>query len=119
AGSATGRNGDARGFESPQSDSGPLRASEILPEVDVNVIDDDHQINAEGKLQAVMEITRNLGSSLDVEQVLHRILESVFSIFPQADRGYILQTDLASHQLVPTAIKQRHDETDPNAPITI
>jgi PAS domain S-box-containing protein len=97
----------------------PSRISEILSAVDVNVVGDQQmQVNADVKLQAVLEITRNLGSSLDVEQVLHRILESVFRIFPQTERGYILQSELQSGELMPAAIKQRDDETEPHAPIT-
>ncbi len=45
------------------------------------------------KLSAVLEITRVLGSSLDFEEVLPNILEGLFAVFKQSDRGYILLED--------------------------
>jgi sigma-B regulation protein RsbU (phosphoserine phosphatase) len=74
--------------------------------------------NAHIKLRAVLEITKNLGSTLDTDAVLPRILESLFRIFPQTDRGYILQIDPATGELVPKAIKHRSGEADTISPIS-
>lgn len=76
------------------------------------------EINAHIKLRAVLEITQNLGSSLDTDAVLPKILESLFRIFPQTDRGYILQVDHATGELMPKAIKHRSGETDTISPIS-
>ncbi|HTN75422.1 MAG TPA: FHA domain-containing protein, partial [Pirellulaceae bacterium] len=40
------------------------------------------EINAQMKLKAILAITQNLGSTLDTDAVLPRILESLFHIFP-------------------------------------
>ncbi len=64
------------------------------------------EVNAETKLQAVLEITRNLGSTLDLDHVLSRILDSVFRFFPQADHGYILKAETKGG-LRPAVIKHR------------
>lgn len=76
------------------------------------------EINAHVKLRAVLEITQNLGSTLDTDAVLPRILESLFRIFPQTDRGYILQIDHTTGELMPKAIKHRSGEADTISPIS-
>ena len=65
----------------------------------------------------MLEINRNLGSSLDLDEVLPRILESLFRIFPQADRGYILLATDRDGELEARAIKDRRD--DAGEPITL
>ena len=52
------------------------------------------------KLKALLDISQGLGSSLQLEDVLARILESLFRIFPQTTCGYILQRDKPSGSLV-------------------
>lgn len=42
------------------------------------------------KLTALMEITRSLGKALALDQVLPQVLHSLFKIFIQADRGFIV-----------------------------
>ena len=61
--------------------------------------------NPEVKLHAMLEISQSLGSSLDMGQVLPTIMESVFRIFAQSDRGYILLAEGPNRQLVPRVIK--------------
>lgn len=45
--------------------------------------------SAEAKLNALLEITRNLGRALALDEVLPQVLNSLFKIFVQADRGFI------------------------------
>lgn len=66
-------------------------------------------VKPEAKLRAVLEIVRSLGTSLDLRVVLPKTLESLFAIFPHADCGFILLVDDATGQLVPKAVKYRHD----------
>src|SRR5262249_50179204 len=61
------------------------------------------------------EISRNVSNTLDLAQVLPRILESLFTIFPQADRGFILLRDPASGQLVPRAVRHRREQPNSTA----
>ncbi len=63
------------------------------------------------KLKAVLEISRGLAGTLDVEKLLPRILDSLFSIFPHADRGCILLKG-EDGSMVPRAMKHRSDEED-------
>ncbi|MCA9052942.1 MAG: SpoIIE family protein phosphatase [Planctomycetaceae bacterium] len=63
------------------------------------------------KLKAVLEISRSLAGTLDVEKLLPRILDSLFSIFPHADRGCILlRAD--DGKMVPRAMKHRVESED-------
>ena len=45
------------------------------------------------KLRAVLAITRALNRELEIEQVLPKLLETLFSIFPQAEQGFVLLRD--------------------------
>lgn len=47
-------------------------------------------VNAYEKLRTVLEINRTLGSSLNIDLVLPKILDSLITVFPQTDRAYIL-----------------------------
>lgn len=69
-------------------------------------------VRPEVKLRAVLEISRNLSTALRLQDLLPRILESLFQIFPQADHGAILLQEKKSSTLVPAAIRNRHDPND-------
>ena len=77
--------------------------------------------NAEIKLQAVLEITRSLGSAPELDRLLPRILDSLFRIFPQTERGYILRAGERNGELNLAAVKQRSERLDASStmrPIT-
>ncbi|TWT50343.1 Phosphoserine phosphatase RsbU [Rubripirellula amarantea] len=67
----------------------------------------------EAKLEALMRINRQLSGALALEDVLPKVLDSLFSIFPAADRGFIVMQD-ESGNLIPRWVKTRssHDETE-------
>jgi serine phosphatase RsbU (regulator of sigma subunit) len=46
--------------------------------------------NPAHKLRVVLEIGRVLGTTLDLDTILDRLLGHLFSLFPQADRGMVL-----------------------------
>lgn len=67
----------------------------------------------EAKLEALMQINRELTGVLSLEEVFPKVLDSLFGIFPAADRGFIvMQTDAGD--LVPRWVKTRgvQDETE-------
>ena len=45
--------------------------------------------SAEAKLATLIEITQSLGGAISLEKVLPHVLDSLFRIFVQADRGFI------------------------------
>jgi len=65
------------------------------------------KVNAEAKLRAVLQITRALGPTLDLETILSKMLDGLFEIFPLADRGLVLLVE--GDRLVPRAVKHRHE----------
>lgn len=73
--------------------------------------------NADVKLRALLEIARSLGSSLDCDVVLGRILDSLFRIFPQSDRGYILLADDPNGPIRTSAAQHRGNPGDTISPI--
>jgi sigma-B regulation protein RsbU (phosphoserine phosphatase) len=68
------------------------------------------QVNTEAKLKALLEISRNLVRAIGLGDVLHKLLDSLFKIFIQADRGFIVLKDAHTGALVPKAFKQRNTQ---------
>jgi serine phosphatase RsbU (regulator of sigma subunit) len=92
--------------------------STIVTELDARTSFVHHaRDNAFVKLQAMLDITQSLGTSLDLSEVLPRILDSLFRIFPQAKRGYILQREKTSGALELRAIKHDTPGADTVSPI--
>ena len=70
------------------------------------------EVNTEAKLKALLEISRHLGQALGVAEVLPKLLDSLFAIFIQADRGFIVLRDPTTSRLIPKAVKyRRHEES--------
>lgn len=71
------------------------------------------QINAspEAKLSAILEIMKNLGKAVSLDKVLPSVLDSLFNIFIQADRGFIMLMD-ANGQLTPRWVKTRRPDQE-------
>ena len=61
----------------------------------------------EVKLAALVEISNNLARTLSVDDILPKLLDSLFKIFVQADRGFIVMRPKADGPLVPVAAKCR------------
>ena len=47
----------------------------------------------EAKLSAILEIMKNLGRAVTLDEVLPKVLDTLFTIFIQADRGFIVLND--------------------------
>ncbi len=63
------------------------------------------------KLKAIIEISRALAGTLDLKKLLPKILDTLFDIFPHADRGCILLKD-ENGRMFPAAQKHRRDDED-------
>jgi sigma-B regulation protein RsbU (phosphoserine phosphatase) len=64
------------------------------------------------KLKAVLEITKSLAGTIDIDKILPKLLDTLFGIFPHADRGCVLLLDEATGQMVPRAMKHRRADAD-------
>jgi len=67
------------------------------------------------KLKFLLDITSNLTQTFDEGALLPKIMASLFQVFKQADRGFIIMREEgADGKLIPKVIKTRrmHDETN-------
>lgn len=84
-------------------------ASSVMSRLDVSTGPSSLQLSSqpEVKLRALLEISQQAGKALGLSETLGKLLESLFSIFVQADRGIILLRDARSGRLVPKAVHCR------------
>ena len=91
-------------------------SSTIMSKVDVSTSHDGSlhvAANPEAKLRALIEINNSLGQALGLDEVLPNVLDGLFKIFVQADRGFIVLRDTATGNLIPRWTKvRREDEND-------
>jgi phosphoserine phosphatase RsbU/P len=66
----------------------------------------------EQQLQAMIEITQNLSNTLSVKDILPKILDSLFKIFVQADRGFVITRPKPGGPLAAVVTKARRGEDD-------
>lgn len=64
--------------------------------------------SSEVRLQAMLDISKNLGRAVKLEEVLPKVLETLFRVFLQADRAFIVLRE--GDELVPRWIKTRQEE---------
>ncbi len=69
-------------------------------------------VQPEAKLKGILEISRALAGTVAVEKMLPKILDSLFAIFPAADRGCILLKNESDGKMVPRAMKHRRGDSD-------
>jgi len=65
------------------------------------------EVNAEAKLKALIEIGQSLGRAVGLDGVLNKLLDSLFTIFGQADRGFVVLKDHATGRLIPKGFRLR------------
>jgi serine phosphatase RsbU (regulator of sigma subunit)/pSer/pThr/pTyr-binding forkhead associated (FHA) protein len=65
----------------------------------------------EVKLAALIEITQSLGRALSLDEFLPQVLKSLFRIFVQADRGFIV-LEGPDGKLIPRWVRLRREDSD-------
>ena len=70
-------------------------------------------IHAATKLRAILQLMKNLGQNLDLDEVMEKILDSLFVIFPNAEDGLIVLLGESADTLIPMAVKHRHPTAAP------
>ncbi len=68
--------------------------------------------NAEAKLKAVLDISTALAGTVDLDVLLPKVLETLFGIFPSADRACILLKDEVSGEMRTRAVRHRREGED-------
>ncbi len=83
-------------------DAAAGQASMILSELEVppSSVEEPLGHQAEAKLRALIGINRAIGSSLSLDEVLPRLLDGLLTVFPRAERGFVLLVDPPSGRLV-------------------
>ncbi len=83
-------------------------------------------VRPEVKLKAILEITRNLSTELQIDAVAPKILDSLMELFPQAERLFLMLRDPQTKRLVRKAFKYRpsrrsafHQAPDDEPPTSI
>lgn len=88
-------------------------SSTVMSRLDVSLKSSHITLTAspEAKLAAILEISHSLGKALALDDVLPKLLNSLFKIFVQADRGFIVLRE-EDNRLVPrwTKVRRESDE---------
>lgn len=64
-------------------------------------------VRPEEKLRALQQISQAFGGTLVLNELLDRVLGTLFDIFPRASRGFVLLVDAANGALTPEVVKAR------------
>lgn len=71
------------------------------------------------KLRNLLEISSNLNKTLELQKLLPNIVDTLFKLFPQADRAFLIQTEPTEkkgyYRLLPTVVKCRRASDETNA----
>jgi serine phosphatase RsbU (regulator of sigma subunit) len=67
------------------------------------------------KLKSIIEISRFLSRTLELDTLLPKIVDSLFTLFKQADRGFVVLWDETSKRAIPKVIKTRRPQDEANA----
>ncbi|MEO1998365.1 MAG: FHA domain-containing protein, partial [Planctomycetaceae bacterium] len=93
--------------------SGPSETSSIISTLEVSSSTGLRlDVKPEVKLRAVLEISNAVGRVLDQQEVLHKVLDCLFSIFPQADEGFVLLKGPDDKKMSVEATKLRSERED-------
>lgn len=70
------------------------------------------EVRPEEKLKGILKINQSLAGTVEIQNIAPKILDTLFEIFPQADRGTILIRDNPESRLLPYAQKRRSESDD-------
>jgi len=98
-----------------------LVLDDIGPEESIALQDDKSEAFQQTlkKLQILYKISEDIGTVLDLEEVLEKIMDSIFEVFPQADRGFIMMEDEQTGEIIPKVIRKRNAARDEQIKVTV
>jgi phosphoserine phosphatase RsbU/P len=65
--------------------------------------------NIEKKLAALITVTQSLQNAHESDEIMQRVLDSLFELFIEADRGFVAMLD-PQGAVIPFAMKTRHEQ---------
>jgi adenylate cyclase len=92
--------------EEGAADDYSLDASIVFSAADISRPQKDQVAALQKRLQLMFEISQALGAITDRDELLGKIMDKLFEIFPQADRGFILVGD-TPETLTPAIVRNR------------
>jgi serine phosphatase RsbU (regulator of sigma subunit) len=123
--------------ETPQLPAAPTKTLAELSEADATIdeaddfstfeasVSNSSQVFLEAqpaeRLRIILDITSSLSKTLELDNVLPKIVESLFQVFKQADRGFIIlreetvERDKTVERLIPKVIKARRTQDETTA----
>jgi phosphoserine phosphatase RsbU/P len=92
-------------------DEGAITNSTIMSKLDVSTSSRGLHVaaSAEVKLAAMVEISQSLSKALALDEVLPQVLKSLFKLFVQADRGFIV-LESPEGKLIPRWVRLRRED---------
>ena len=93
-------------------------SEEDAPSIEAAVANNNQVLYAQPaeKLRGLLEISANLSKTLELEPLLPKIADTLFQVFRQADRCFIILTDEANpSRLIPKVLKTRRPQDEQNA----
>jgi sigma-B regulation protein RsbU (phosphoserine phosphatase) len=93
----------------PKIEAPPEPAHEVVAQVPA--VDPAADSGGQARFRAALRVSLDLEGENDVDEILPKVLDSLFDLFPQAVRGYVLLAEGADGHLVPRAIKHRKSES--------
>ncbi|MFO0815487.1 MAG: SpoIIE family protein phosphatase [Gemmatales bacterium] len=91
-------------------DTGTVVSSVQAGAASVNVL----AVQPADRLRVLLEVSNSLARAVEIGPLLPRILDGLFQVFRQADRGFIIVQDSNGH-FVPKAIKTRRERDEASA----
>jgi serine phosphatase RsbU (regulator of sigma subunit) len=67
------------------------------------------------KLRHLLEISNDLSKTLNLDALMPRVVESLFALFRQADRCFVIQGEEDTNRLLPRFVKTRRAHEESNA----
>ena len=79
----------------------------IQPAEPVKLSQEEEHRRLTKMLEAMYAVADAIATELDLDRLLNKILDHLFDVFPQAERGFVLMLNSETGQLVPEAVRQR------------
>jgi len=102
-------------FEVTEDTAKVSNSSTVMWKIDLAATDTARlAVRPETKLRALIEITQNISRAIAIDEILPKVLDSLFNIFSQADRGFVVLCT-PEGRLIPKAFKQRQGQEQEGA----
>ena len=80
--------------------SSQARAPAATPAADTTV---EELVKTNYRLRTLLEIVQSIGGALDEDELLNRIVDKLFEVFPETNRGFIILREPETGRLTPRA----------------